>query len=42
VLDSTSIEDVVTNAKAQVGNPTQRQLFDAFVYYFENDAFIAF
>ena len=42
VLDSASIEDVVDNAKAQVVDPTPQQLFDAFVYYFENDAFIAF
>jgi hypothetical protein len=42
VLDSASIEDIVTNAKAQIGTATSQQLFDAFVYYFENDAFIAF
>jgi hypothetical protein len=42
VLDSASIEDIVANAKAQVGNPALPQLFDAFVYYFENDAFITF
>lgn len=42
VLDSGSIEDIVTNAKAQIGNPSSQQLFDAFVYYFENDAFITF
>lgn len=42
VLDSDSIEDIVANAKGQIESPTLQQLFDAFVYYFENDAFIEF
>ncbi|MBN3767638.1 hypothetical protein [Burkholderia sp. Ac-20365] len=42
VLDVASIEDIVSNAQAQIENPRIEQLFEAFVYYFENDAFIAF
>lgn len=42
VLDSDSIEDIVANAKDQLDSLTLEQLFDAFVYYFENDAFIEF
>lgn len=42
VLDVASIEDIVSNAAAQIDNPTIEQLFDAFLYYFENDAFITF
>lgn len=42
VLDSDTIEDVVENAKAQVLNPTISQVFEAFIYYVENDAFIDF
>lgn len=42
VLDSDTIEDVVENAKAQVVSPTVSQLFEAFIYYVENDAFIDF
>jgi hypothetical protein len=42
ILDGASIEDVVANAKAQIVNPNIEQLFEAFLYYFENDAFITF
>ncbi|KWE62664.1 hypothetical protein WL78_26570 [Burkholderia ubonensis] len=39
-LDSATIESVVINAHEQVDDPGILQLFDAFVYYVENDAFI--
>ncbi|KWB42429.1 hypothetical protein WL37_20170 [Burkholderia ubonensis] len=39
-LDSATIEDIVINAHEQVDDPGILQLFDAFVYYVENDAFI--
>ncbi|WP_321575120.1 hypothetical protein [Burkholderia sp. BE17] len=42
VLDVASIEDIVSNAVAQIENPTIEQLFEAFLYYFKNDAFITF
>ncbi|KVD13358.1 hypothetical protein [Burkholderia ubonensis] len=40
MLDSATIESVVINAHEQVDDPGILQLFDAFVYYVENDAFI--
>ncbi|WP_080425505.1 hypothetical protein [Burkholderia ubonensis] len=39
-LDSDAIEDIVTNTSAQIENPTIDQLFEAFVFYYNNDAFI--
>ncbi|RQS92485.1 hypothetical protein [Burkholderia contaminans] len=41
-LDSATIEDIVINAHDQIDEPTIAQLFDAFVFYVENDAFILF
>ncbi|MBJ9968580.1 DUF7716 domain-containing protein [Burkholderia seminalis] len=39
-LDSDAIEDIVDNTSDQIENPTVDQLFEAFVFYFTNDAFI--
>ncbi|WP_269509344.1 DUF7716 domain-containing protein [Burkholderia sp. IMCC1007] len=39
-LNSATIEDIVINAHDQVDEPTVAQLFDAFVFYVDNDAFI--
>ncbi|WP_455768441.1 DUF7716 domain-containing protein [Burkholderia cepacia] len=39
-LDSDAIEGIVENTSDQIGNPTVDQLFEAFVFYFTNDAFI--
>ncbi|OMG72256.1 DUF7716 domain-containing protein [Burkholderia ubonensis] len=39
-LNSATIEDIVINAHEQVDDPSILQLFDAFVFYVENDAFI--
>ncbi|WP_258170584.1 DUF7716 domain-containing protein [Burkholderia cepacia] len=41
-LNSSTIEDIVINAHDQIDEPTLAQLFDAFVFYVENDAFILF
>lgn len=41
-LDSATIEDIVINAHDQIDEPTLAQLFDAFVFYVENDEFILF
>ena len=41
-LDAASIEDVVENAKEELENPSINQLFDAFIFYYENDAFLEF
>ncbi|AFQ49445.1 hypothetical protein PI86_11720 [Burkholderia sp. A9] len=41
-LASTTIEDIVINAHDQVDEPSVAQLFDAFVFYVENDEFILF
>ena len=41
-VDSDAIEDIVANAIDQVENPTIDQLFDAFLFYVDNDAFISF
>ncbi|HEM8493985.1 hypothetical protein DN581_25700 [Burkholderia multivorans] len=39
-LNSTTIEEIVINAHDQVDEPSIAQLFDAFVFYLENDEFI--
>lgn len=41
-LDSATIEDIVINAHDQIDEPSMGQLFDAFVFYIENDAYILF
>jgi hypothetical protein len=41
-LDSEGIEDIIYNAEDQLGNPSIDQLFEAFLFYVENDAFIEF
>jgi len=42
VLDGGTIEEIVANAKAQLGEPSLYDLFRAFIFYYENDAFINF
>lgn len=39
-LDNATIEDIIFNYKSQKEDATAEELFFAFVYYFENDAFI--
>lgn len=34
------LDDICENLKSQVSSPTDDQLFQAFIYYMENDAFI--
>lgn len=41
-LDSATIENVVIDAHDQIDEPSMHQLFDAFVFYIENDAFVLF
>ncbi len=41
-LDGASIEDVVENARDQLVDPSLEQLLRAFVFYYENDAFLEF
>jgi hypothetical protein len=41
-LDAAGIEDVISNAEAQLGSPSIHQLFEALLFYIENDAFIEF
>ena len=38
----TDTQGVVINAKAQLPNVSDEQLFEAFMFYFEHDAFIEF
>jgi hypothetical protein len=40
VLDAVGIEDIIINAKEQIGSPSVDELLSAFVFYVENDAFI--
>jgi hypothetical protein len=41
LLDKDLIQDVVTNLEGQLEySPSEDQLFKAFVFYIENDAFI--
>lgn len=41
-LDSEGIEDIISNAEDQLSSPTIENLFEAFLFYMENDAFIEF
>ena len=41
-LETTLIEDVIYHAKEQKENVTTEELLEAFIYYFENDAFKEF
>lgn len=41
-LDNATIEDIFDSAQEQLGTPSEEQLFQAFKYYFDNDAFIEF
>lgn len=41
-LEVAMIEDVIFNAQAQLGTTSIEQLFLAFVFFFQNDAFIEF
>src|SRR6476469_1487810 len=42
VLDAASIEDIVLNAKVQIAEPSEEDLFEAFNFYVDNDAFMDF
>lgn len=42
VLDGGTIEEIVANAKQQLGVPSLDELFKAFIFYCENDAFLEF
>ena len=37
-----AVQQVVDNARQQLQNCSVEQLFDAFLYYYDNDAFIEF
>lgn len=39
-LDNSTIEDIVLNFKDQKENATVKDFLIAFIYYFENDAFL--
>jgi hypothetical protein len=41
-LDAAGIEDIIYNVEDQVDDPTDEQLFQAFIFYIANDAFIDF
>ncbi|OCG01104.1 DUF7716 domain-containing protein [Gilliamella sp. wkB112] len=41
-LDEVTIEDLVENAKEQLGKLLLTDLFRAFVFYYKNDAFLQF
>ncbi|MBF6027684.1 hypothetical protein ICY20_08050 [Pseudomonas sp. P115] len=41
-LETSAIEDVVDNAKDQLPAASAVDLFNAFLFYFENDAFIEY
>ncbi|ABQ04105.1 DUF7716 domain-containing protein [Flavobacterium johnsoniae] len=42
ILDGVSIEDLVEYAKNQLENPSIDQLFNSFIFYYKNDAFLDF
>ncbi|MHA6306530.1 DUF7716 domain-containing protein [Hafnia paralvei] len=39
-FECAGVEDIIDNLSYQVSNPTIEQLFEAFVFYYDNDAFI--
>jgi len=41
-IDAPTVEDIVINARQQLGSPSLEQLLQALVYYVENDAFMRF
>lgn len=41
-LDTPMIEDVISNANQQLAAPTVEDYFEAFKFYYENDAFRIF
>ncbi|MEE4707705.1 hypothetical protein V2K55_18585 [Pseudomonas alliivorans] len=41
-LDTPMIEDVIFNVNEQIASPTIEDYFEAFKYYYENDAFKIF
>jgi hypothetical protein len=41
-MDVYSVQDVVANARLQTPDPSARLLVEAFLFYFDNDAFIVF
>lgn len=41
-LDGAGIEDIIDNVNDQLENPSLDHLLQAFIYYFENDAFLVF
>jgi hypothetical protein len=42
VLGTNELNDVIEIAQKQVRNPSASQLLDAFLYYYDHDAFIQF
>lgn len=42
VLDGGTLEEIIANAKEQLGTLSVDDLFKAFIFYYENDAFITF
>ncbi len=42
VLSVADIQDIVDNAKQQRSESSESDLFEAFLYYYKNDAFITF
>lgn len=41
-LEMASVQEIVVNARGQLGEPTVDQLFEAFLFYYDHDAFITF
>ncbi len=41
-LETASVHDIVSNARAQIKEPTLGQLLEAFLFYYDHDAFITF
>jgi hypothetical protein len=40
-IGADAIQSVAHNLKAQVPNPTERQLLEAFLFYYDNDAYLS-
>ncbi|OCG56927.1 DUF7716 domain-containing protein [Gilliamella sp. Fer4-1] len=41
-LEKADIEDIIEVANNELGNPTLEDLFNSFIFYIENDAFLQY
>ena len=42
IMPITTVQDIIINAKEQSKTLSEKDFFEAFLYYYDNDAFMAF